>query len=519
MAGPWEDFKGSAAKTPSEPGPWDDFAQEDPVQEPSNPSAARAAARNPNNKAESAWAGYTQGMTFGYTPQIVANLANLGGKVQDMFRGEVINPATGKPIDRVDYIQARDATANDLTKARDDNPFTYGAGAVAGALALPTGAVLRGAGTAARYVGAAKTANALTKLGGPLKTAWGAAGRGALYGGLSNPGETEGEISPFQPVERGVNAVLGAGMGAVAKGWANAAGRATRGQRAAKELDSPGAPLRIKGEIQDTLGKMQERHITPLSREAKAQLRQKDVKFNPNILENADEPALMAALIKRTPKAQKLAANEGMAVGTGVKPTLKPEDSLVTLRGDVADRIRSRLARKSDIKQQSATGNPKVAESAKETKAASDYLRELRRKEFPETNKNFADQSYSLGLKKELGDKSKNAIETLTAAPGGTPYAKLLDVDKRAGSNLAERGADLRRGQYLLGQEVGQFNVPTSKMGFISRAVRGTGRAASTLGATPVDVVNRRVIDPLTGGRGLSEAFIRQLVEQIARSK
>jgi hypothetical protein len=488
MDGPWNDFKGSAAKTPPAPGPWDDFAQADQTPAPKlNASAKRAE----KSKLESAAAGVTQGATFGYTPQIVGGLAKLGGKVEDLIRGPVINPKTGQPIERDPYIQSRDAMAADLTKARDDNPGSYMAGNLAGALAVPLP-------------------------GGAAKTVGQAATRGALYGFGSNPGETKGEISPFQPAERAVNAAVGAGFGAVGKGLSNTIGQAARGSRAADELVNSEIGPKLQNEVRSATNQLQTNYLNPLKQEAKAGMQGKTVTFNPNILEHADEPGLMQALQKRTPGAQKQ-LKEASMMGTGVKVPAEPGDNLVTLDLPVANRLRQRLYSKSEIKQKSAVASPTVAKNARETFAAGNSLKDLRDQAAPELVDNFKKQSYGYGLKNDINNRANtNPITALTPAPGDINQTKLSAIDARGGTDLAGRGADLRRGQYLLGKNESNLNAATTEG--IWHALGRKGISAGSYGARLPDNINRG-IDYMTGGRGVSEAFIRDLVEQIARGK
>lgn len=448
-----------------------------------NPSEKRA--RKSKSLLESAGAGSAQATTFGYVPQIVGGLA----AASDYLRPAVIDPKSGKRIPRNTYIEARDATDKDITEARDDNPGTFAASGIASALLMP----------GPKSLGAAKN----------LK---GAAGRAALYAGLYNPGETKGEVSPIQPVERGVNALIGAGTGTVAKRFTDMAGNAVRGSRAARELVEPGVEQRLQGEIQNATQAANQNYIAPRAKEARKVLSEKEVTFNPNILEGADEPGLLAALQKRTGAAQKKSRDAAMS-GSGQRTPIQPGDELVTLRGDVADRVRKKLDRRADIKQRGALGDSKVDKNARDTFAAANTLRDLRSRAAPELADNFSEQSYGLGLNKEINERSKSPISLLAQPPGGDAYAKIKDLDKFAGTNLSQRGADIRRGQYLLGQEQGQLNTPT-KEGLMGYAGRRAAKFASGIPAEGVDLVNRAL-----GDRSLSEAFVRQLVEQIARGK
>lgn len=96
-----------------------------------------------------------------------------------------------------DYTQLRDENIKRMASQEQEHPTAskIGTGLGIGAsLLVPGGAV-------------AKEAGLLAKIGAGAKT-------GAVYGALSNPGDTEGEISPFQLKERSKNAAMGAALGA-----------------------------------------------------------------------------------------------------------------------------------------------------------------------------------------------------------------------------------------------------------------------------------------------------------------
>jgi hypothetical protein len=452
--------------------------------------------------AKSAAGGLTQGATFGYTPQIVGGLASIVDKLMP----PVIDPLTGKRIPRADYTSARDATSKELNKLRDENPATYMAGNIVGGLAVPIP-------------------------GASVKTIGGAAKRGALTGVLANPGETEGEISPVQPVERGMQAALGLGLGAAGAKAAQSIGRAARGARAAEELVRPGTPQKLQGELEDAAGKLQERYISPRIKAAREALKQKQVQVNPRILEGADEQGLMAALQKRTPigRARADVAKRNTAIarenarisesGYGTQRNLLPDpiisnpaDELATLDGATLDRVRRILDRRAGFKQRSALASPQVAKSAEETANAAHSLREIRNRAAPELQDSFGEQSYALGLRKELLDRSKSPVEALAVKPGSTPAGKLADIDSFAGTNLVGRGQDLSRGQYFLGRNE---EMPASREGWIGFLSRNALRSGAQYGARPLDAI---LEGPLKD-KALSEAFIRSLVEQIARGK
>lgn len=141
-----------------------------------------------SSKLQNTLAGYGQGATVGYLPQINGGIQAVG----NMVRGEPAN-----------YVGERDAEIARLKKASEENPHLFGGakliGGIASALMMPGGA----------------GANA-TRLAKVLSAARG----GAAIGALSNPGDKEGVIDPIQADKRVMNAGLGMGVGALTSGAA-----------------------------------------------------------------------------------------------------------------------------------------------------------------------------------------------------------------------------------------------------------------------------------------------------------
>jgi hypothetical protein len=125
---------------------------------------------------------------LGYLPHAQAGLSKL------------IDPS-------ISYTAERDSNIKRLAVQRAENPKSamLGTGLGVGAsLLLPAGAIAKGAGVAGKLAQGAKM--------------------GAIYGGLANPGDTEGDISPLQLEARGKNAAVGAGLGAGTAGLAELIG-------------------------------------------------------------------------------------------------------------------------------------------------------------------------------------------------------------------------------------------------------------------------------------------------------
>lgn len=199
---PWEEDWGAPQKT-SDKMPWEvDWSQEKPK----------------GREGEAFAHGASNAVTLGYMPQLVAaasvpavKLANLYDKYIDGYEGPQAEPSYTKIRD--DYIAERDQLAK-------ENPLSYGAGAVtgtvAGSLVAPGAGLLKGASLAQK--------------------AKGAAALGGIYGGLANPGDVQGEISPLQLKDRGINATVGAGVGAGVAGAGHMIGKGVN-SLAAKSKD------------------------------------------------------------------------------------------------------------------------------------------------------------------------------------------------------------------------------------------------------------------------------------------
>jgi hypothetical protein len=144
------------------------------------------------------------GAALGYLPQMQAYAQPA------IYAG--LNAITGRDVPTDSYVTARDANIKRMQQQQEANPKTALAsqvgGSVVGALATPIPG------------GAAKSV-----LGGLLK----GAGYGAAYGGLSNPGDTEGVVDPAQLGERGKNALKGAAIGGVTGAGTQLASKALTG--------------------------------------------------------------------------------------------------------------------------------------------------------------------------------------------------------------------------------------------------------------------------------------------------
>jgi len=123
-----------------------------------------------------------------------------------------LNAITGNDVEPDDYLKARDGYLRESKKLSDEHPIASGAGMLAGGLST---ALIPG-------VGAAKGATALARIGNAAKTS-------AVIGGAYNPGDTEGEISPLQLGDRGINAAKGFVIGGGLQGLGEGVSKAVTG--------------------------------------------------------------------------------------------------------------------------------------------------------------------------------------------------------------------------------------------------------------------------------------------------
>lgn len=158
------------------------------------------------DKGNAALAGFGQGATGGYMPQLQAATEPMSTKILDLLSGSKIAKANQKLKDmgindtseeNDTYVNRRDAASKRLKDIQSKNPLSFGAGELGGtaatALALPGGAATEGLTTAQRIARAM--------------------GTGAAIGGLQNPGDVEGEVAPVQAIPRLKNAAIGSVAG------------------------------------------------------------------------------------------------------------------------------------------------------------------------------------------------------------------------------------------------------------------------------------------------------------------
>jgi hypothetical protein len=160
-----------------------------------------------SRKLQAAAQGAGKNVMFGYSPQVngaIAKGADIARRGNDWVadklgmdklmstQGEMEKQGFKFPEENV-YTDARDANIRYDKQLQKDAPLSYGAGSLAGMIAssvlLPGGQAAEGASLAQKIRNGMKA--------------------GALYSGLANPGDTEGEVNPLQMGERLDNAKTG----------------------------------------------------------------------------------------------------------------------------------------------------------------------------------------------------------------------------------------------------------------------------------------------------------------------
>ena len=128
--------------------------------------------------------------TLGFAPKIIAG---IGAPILQYLRPDLYGDQSYQDV----YQELRDTGRSEMEAAQQQNPVSYGLGGITGAATLPF----------------------------PTKTIKGAAGLGALYGGLGALGASDkGEalqLGPENAMDALQGGALGAGLGALGQGIAN----------------------------------------------------------------------------------------------------------------------------------------------------------------------------------------------------------------------------------------------------------------------------------------------------------
>lgn len=415
------------------------------------------APREPVSKAKSAAAGVSQGLTMGYTPQIVGGLSTLLGKAQDLIQGPVINPATGEAIPRVDYTTARDSTVKEIDQAANDNPLTYMGGTIAGSL------------PAAKGMGAVSSAPATVG-----KRLAAAAGTGAAQGALYNPGDEEGVVDPLQAGKRGTNAALSALLGFAGQGLGEGARKGAEVVRNVKDLKTGAMADRAVSALDDAAGKIDETQLSPRREKLESLIKGRSYEVNPDRVEPVFPQLANKMAEKAAPSSNPMLGVAGEAPGPA-RTSLSGSRALKLKRG--ADSAAGYGASKPFDSAATAKGE--------EAKSLADILRRQFNADADVATLN-QESSEIIALKDALLKREGTApIETLKAPIGSSRHAVLSKVDEMVGTDLRGLGETIGNTADLIiepSRLVKPLEMPDElrKIG-----IRAASRAGSELNKAP----------------------------------
>ncbi len=150
--------------------------------------------------------------SMGYLPQIQSAVEPAMTKAMDLVTGNDVYE------DLPGYVSRRDENIQRLEQQEKDHPIASTVGTIGGTLAsaIPAGAGLsRLPGLSKLAMAAAPEGAGLAARSAALAGRTGAsAGAAAIQGAVSNPGDTEGELSPLQLKDRAKQGVLSASIAA-----------------------------------------------------------------------------------------------------------------------------------------------------------------------------------------------------------------------------------------------------------------------------------------------------------------
>lgn len=179
----------------------------------------------PERKAEAFTQSFGNSAAFGYLPQLQAIAEPAIQGVLDQFLPEDPKGFTVNEAPQKNYTQRRDEYIREGQQLSDENPYSSAAGTIAGVI---TSGAATGGGLAKLLGTSAKAATMGGRLAQAGKT-------GIATGLIRNPGDTEGEISPLQPLDRVQNAGTDALTGMVFQGGLEGLGKAASGIKNASQ--------------------------------------------------------------------------------------------------------------------------------------------------------------------------------------------------------------------------------------------------------------------------------------------
>lgn len=396
-------------------------------------------------------AGASQGLTMGYTPQVVGGGATFMGKLQDLIQGPVIDPSTGQAIPRVDYTKARDATVKDLGAAEKANPMTYFGGNIAGS--LPAG-----------------------RLANPTSLK-GAVGLGAGMGAVYNPGDKEGVVDPLQAGDRAVNAGIGGVVGGAAYGIGKGISSLAQKADDVQMIKNGTASTTAKSAVDDALEQLEQKQINPRDAELRELIKGKQFEVNPDRVKPVF-PRLgqsMAEGLEASP--------QGLEIAGGPKAVTPAR---VEISGERALRLK-RAADASAGYSSSKPFDPVASAKGEEAKQLADILRAQINSD-PRAATLNTEMGETFALKKALADKAKTSPISAISPSETTDRGQLIKmIDQRAGSNLEGLGNRLDSAGDLLISPKRLLRPLEAPDELRKLGVRGAAEASKHLNKVPVN--------------------------------
>jgi hypothetical protein len=448
------DLQKIAAQAKPAAGKYDSYSDEDLMK-------IAGSKPDPYSKLGSAGMGAAQGITLGYAPQIYGGLAKLAGR---------------------DYEKARDSAAAEFSKAQNDNPWSYGAGGVAGSLPL----LATGVGEAGE---AASIGSAALRAG---KTA-------GLIGLVQNPGESKTGDS-LQIGERINNGITGLGLGALAGAGGKYLTNAAETTDLASRLRSTPQAVRdmLRSKLAGAASGIQEKVIDPSMKSAQEALSGVNLPYNTNRILSFEEKAIHPV----TGAVQKIKAFPD------VVPTGSAED--IQIPGSKALEIRQKL---DDLSKWSA--RPSVSDESKAgnelAEGLANDLRERIRVASPDAATSLNRASEGINAQRDINDMVRDPITKFSSRYGGEHGG---DIAPRLGLADEMAGTDLLKTAKTVGKAV-HLNSPLP-----SDVTRVPGWITSQVATKAPGIMANAAMQPIPyiGGRVPYSKLMQSLIAERLRA-
>lgn len=403
-------------------------------------------------------AGATQGLTFGYAPQVYGGLQSLVGG---------------------DYTKQRDIAQKALSEAESEAPVAAAAGQI-GSMFIPGAGSLGLLGKVGK--GITKILPKAAKLPKFLK----GAGKGAAVSAVYNPGDAEGVIDPLQLEERAKQAAVGGAVGGVLGGIGKAVEAPARRSRMVGKIKQSGKlSTDVRDEIKKATQALTEKQVKPRQAQLKELLKGKGIDINPERLKDIS-PGLSryAQALQSTRK-------------------LTPEGR-TTIPADRALRLKQILDRRAGYARSQPFSEAAQAKGEQAKKAA-DLLRGKLTSADPKVSQLQKETAEAIRLRDYLTQRSKTApIASIKGAPG-TDRGSIIDrIDELTGSKLERLAQDIDAARTSLLRPAGRgFFKPLAALEEMHKVGRRAGGALS------------RAIEPTTTPQ--SAAGLAQLLAELER--